>query len=539
MVKAAVRSETSSPEGRSAPARGGPAAGARLSSRPGFALYARFARALRPGSALDARLARALRPAFCAVSVILSFVVLGCGSDGPPPKDAPGSARGQTLESAFLDTLEERTFRYFWELSDSRTGLTPDRWPTKSFVSIAATGFALTAYPIGAERGYVTRSEAAERVLATLDFLWALPQDSLSSDAGGFHGFFYHFLEPETGHRFADVELSTQDTALLMAGVLFCGTYFDGKDAVEESIRASADRLFARVDWRWAQARPPLVSHGYTPEEGFLPYDWAGYNESMLLPILALGSPAHPIGADAWQAWTAPCRWGTFHGQEHVGFAPLFGHQYTHCWIDLRGIRDAFMRDRGIDYFENSRRATLAQHAYAIENPGGWRGYGEHLWGLTACDGPVDSTIEIDGRERRFHTYMARGASFTEVQDDGTVAPTAAAASIVFTPEIVIPALLSMRQTYGEHLFSRYGFVDAFNPTLRAETRVQHGRVVAGAGWFDTDYLGIDQGPILIMIENHRSGFVWEVMRRNPVVVAGLRAAGFAGGWLDSAAVAP
>jgi hypothetical protein len=227
------------------------------------------------------------------------------------------------------------------------------------------------------------------------------------------------------------------------------------------------------------------------------------------------------------------CRWGTFRGIEHVGFPPLFGHQYPQVWLDLRGVQDSLMRARGLDWFENSRRATLAQRAYALANPGGFRGYGERLWGLTACDGPVDDSITIAGRRRGFRTYAARGASFQETVDDGTVSPAAAGGSIAFAPEVVIPVLMAMREDWGEHAFNRYGFVDAFNPTLDVPARVQHGRVVPGVGWFDTDQLGIDQGPILVMIENHRSGLVWRTMRRNPHVVRGLRAAGFTGGWLD------
>jgi hypothetical protein len=399
---------------------------------------------------------------------------------------------------------------------------------------VGAMGFALTAYPIGAERGWVGRPAAAERVLTTLRFLWNAPQDTAARGVTGYRGFFYHFLDPATGQRFENVELSTMDTALLMGGVLFCQSYFDRRNATEDGIRAVAESLYARADWRWAQIRPPAIAHGWRPGEGHLPYDWKGYNEAMILNILALGSPTHAVGHETWEAWTSRYRWGTYQGQEHLGFAPLFGHQYTHVWIDFRGIRDAYMREKGIDYFENSRRATLAQRAYAIANPSGFRGYGEGLWGLSACDGPVDGTVQIDGRSRTFRTYSARGASFTEVQDDGTVTPTAAAGSIAFAPEVVVPTLMAMRATYGERLFGRYGFVDALNPTLRVPTRVQHGVIDTVRGWFDTDYLGIDQGPILAMTENLRSGLVWRTMSRNRHIVRGLRRAGFSGGWLDS-----
>jgi len=443
---------------------------------------------------------------------------------------SPGFAAFTAEQAAFLDSLSQRTFDFFWERSDSTTGLSPDRWPTRSFSSVAAIGFALTAYPIGAERGWITRDQARTRVMRTLEFLWNAPQGPAATGMTGYHGLFYHFLDMEHGARFADVELSTIDTALLMAGVLFCQSYFD-RDG-EAPVRALAESLYTRVEWDWTQPRAPLISHGWKPETGPLEYDWRGYNEAMLLMILALGSPTHPAQGDVWGTWTEHYRWATFQDQTFISFAPLFGHQYSHVWIDFRGIQDDWCRKRGIDYFENSRRATLAQRAYAIENPGGWRGYGARLWGLTACDGPVDRTLEIDGTKREFHTYWGRGATADDIRDDGTVAPTAAGGSIVFAPDVVAPTLMAMREDYGEPLYGRYGFVDALNPTLREPIAVQHGKVDPDRGWFDTDYLGIDQGPILCMIENQRDGIVWNVMRRNPHVRRGLEAAGFTGGWL-------
>jgi hypothetical protein len=447
------------------------------------------------------------------------------------PASSPPSLT--THHAAFLDTLSERTFRYFWDLADPQTGLIPDRAPTRSFASVSATGFGLTAYPIGIERGYITREEGRARVLAAIRFLNRAPQDTTAA-ATGYRGFFYHFLVPETGVRFERVELSTMDTALLLGGVLFCQSYFDQTAGDEVAIRAVAESLYARADWQWASVRPPTISHGWTPEEGFLAYDWRGYNEAMIVYILALGSPTHPVSPEAWSAWTSRYRWGTFEGQEHLGFAPLFGHQYTHVWIDFRDIQDDAMREHATDYFENSRRAVLAQHAYAVRNPNRWAGYGPNLWGLTACDGPVELAVEIGGTPRQFHTYWARGASFTDVQDDGTVSPSAAGGSIAFAPEVVVPTLLAMRAQFGDNVFSTYGFLDALNPTFTLPVPVQHGRVDPIAGWFDTDYLGIDQGPILAMLENYRSELVWRTMRKNPHVVRGLKAAGFTGGWLDS-----
>jgi hypothetical protein len=201
-------------------------------------------------------------------------------------------------------------------------------------------------------------------------------------------------------------------------------------------------------------------------------------------------------------------------------------------WIDFRGIQDTYMKGRGIDYFENSRRATLAQRAYAIANPGGWTGYNANVWGLTACDGPANGTFSVGGRLRSFNTYSARGVALGDERDDGTLCPTAVGGAVPFAPEVTIPALLAMRTTYGNHLFSTYGFLDAFNPTFTAVGKQQTGSVDPALGWFDVDYLGIDQGPILLMVENYRTGLVWNVMKRNAHIVQGLKKAGFTGGWL-------
>ncbi len=465
-------------------------------------------------------------------TLLLVLGALGSACFGNATGPTPGAPRVQAL----LDTVEQRTFAFFWERSDPSTGLTPDRWPTPSFSSVAAIGFALTAYPIGAERGYVTREAAAQRVLTTLRFLYRLPQGTAASGTGGYRGFFYHFVDAASGLRFQTVELSTVDTALLLGGVLFCREYFGGSGGDEPAIRAYADSLYLRTEWQWARPRPPLIAMGWTPESGFHQLDWRGYNEAMLVYLLALGSPTHPIDPAAWQAWTSTYQWGNYYGQAHLGFAPLFGHQYSHIWVDFRGIADDYLRARGIDYFENSRRATYAQRAYASANPAGWLGYSGTVWGLTASDGPADVTLPVNGQDRRFFTYAARGASFNEVRDDGTIAPTAAAGSIAFAPEIVGPAVVAMRERYGPGVFGQYGFLDAFNPTWQfAGVPLQHGRLISGLGWFDTDYLGIDQGPILAMIANYRSDLVWKHMRKSPYLIEGLRRAGFRGGWLDQA----
>jgi len=473
-----------------------------------------------------------------------AFVFLGASACRQSFTSAEATAGGRfspTLaQSAFLDTVQRRTFDWFWETTNPRNGLVPDRWPTRSFSSVAAVGFGLTAYPIGVERGWITREQARDRVLTTLRFFWQAPQGAEPTGVTGHRGFFYHFLDMETGLRFERVELSTIDTGLLLAGVLFCREYFDRADTAEVEIRAFADSLYFRTDWRWAMDGETSLSMGWRPDpapyqnaRGFITSRWIGYNEAMLLYAMAVGSPTHPIESTAWQAWTSGYKWGRFHGQDFVQFAPLFGHQYSHVWIDFRDVRDDYMRARGISYFENSRRATLSQRAYAAANPNNWRDYSSEIWGLTASDGPLDTTMVVDGRARTFHTYWARGAGADEINDDGTLAPTAAGGSVPFAPEIAIPALVAMRRHYGDEVFGRYGFLDAFNPTLRATgVPLRHGRIVAGTAWVDTDYLGIDQGPILAMIENYRTELVWRMMRRNPHVVNGLCRLGFTGGWI-------
>jgi len=457
---------------------------------------------------------------------LLLFALAGCAS-------AKRRSVNSTGDNALLDDVQRRTFHYFWDLADPNTLLIPDRAPTPSFSSIAAVGFGLTAYGIGVERGYVTREQAAERTLATLKSLLSMKQGPEPAGVSGYKGFFYHFLDMKTAERFKTVELSTVDTALMIAGALFAQSYFDRDNATEAGIRDAAEQLYARVEWPWEQVRPNAISMGWTPEQGFHAWDWRGYNEAMIVVILALGSPTHPVDAAAWAEYHKTDRWGTFYGQPHILFAPLFGHQYSHVWIDFRGIQDDVNREHGIDYHENSRRATLSQHAYAIDNPQQYRDYGDTIWGLTACDGPMDAAITIDGRERKFYSYHARGATQGEIRDDGTIAPTAAVSSIAFAPELAIPAIREMSRRYGTNLYSTYGFLDAFNPTLRTTEELKHGRVDPAQGWFDVDYLGIDQGPILAMIENYRTGLVWNTMKKNPHIVRGLKRAGFTGGWLN------
>ncbi|MDE1926947.1 MAG: hypothetical protein KGI36_07150 [Burkholderiales bacterium] len=438
---------------------------------------------------------------------------------------------------ALFDDLERRTFEFFWFTTNAGNGLVPDRYPHPAPASIASIGFGLSAYIVGVDRGYISRGQARARTLTTLRFLRDAPQGPQARGVSGYRGFFYHFLDMRTGLRAARCELSTVDTALLLAGVLHAQAYFDGAHDDEAEIRAAAETIYRRVDWRWAQVRGQHISMGWTPEHGAIRHDWQGYNEAMLVILLALGSPTHAVDAGAWPAWSATYgpEWGRFMGYEFLNFAPLFGHQYSHAWIDFRGLQDATMRAHGIDYFENSRRATYAQRAYAIANPKAWVGYGAEVWGLTACDGPATTFVaDRRGRERGFLAYAARGAGMAHTTDDGTIAPTAALGSLPFAPEIVIPAALEMHRRYGEVIYQRYGFVDAFNPSFVArDVRLSWGHVEPGFGWVANDYLGIDQGPILLMMGNYRNERVWSDMRRCAPLRRGLERAGFSGGWLE------
>ena len=465
----------------------------------------------------------------------------GLGNNADPDDDndgIPDSIDKELTPPLSLDKLQADTFDYFWETTDPTTGLAPDRYPTSwSPSSIAAIGFALTAYPVGVERQYISREQAVERTLLTLNTLWELPMGAASQGVAGYQGFFYHFLDMNDGLRFEEwnTELSTVDTALLMAGVLFAQSYFSRDTVSEQEIRNRADQLYRRVNWQWAQNHHPLISHGWRPGQGFISYDWVGYNEAMLVYILALGSPTYQVEPAAWAAWTEHYQddWGYSNGIEHLTMAPLFGHQYSHIWIDFRGIQDQYMSLKNSDYFINSTRAVYAQRQYAINNPQNWLGYSKNIWGLTACDGPGNYSLPYNGTNRTFRGYSARGTGLKHSFDDGTIAPTAAAGSLPFAPEIALQALQVMHARYGQYLYGEYGFRDSFNPSFDFNVESSSGIIVDGQGWFANDYIGIDQGPILLMAENFRSEMIWQVMKTNPYIRLGLERAGFSGGWLE------
>jgi hypothetical protein len=421
-----------------------------------------------------------------------------------------------------LEKLQRATFGYFLNEANPANGLVRDNTRGDSHCSITAVGLALASYPIGVERGFISRREALERTLTTLRFLRDSPQAE-APDSTGYKGFYYHFLDMQTGRRAWKCELSTIDTTFLIAGALLAGAYFDAGSGEEHEIRSIASFLYERVDWQWAQNGGVTVTHGWKPESGFLRYRWEGYSEALLLYVLGLGSPTYPLCDESYPAWTKAYRWKKLYDIEFLYAGPLFIHQLSHVWLDFRGIQDAYMRGRGIDYFENSRRATYVQQRYAIRNPRKFAGYGEHSWGITACDGPGPLARGIGGAGRAFHDYRARGVPFGP--DDGTIAPWAATASLPFAPEIVLPALEHFDEAYPE-ITSACGFKRSFNPTF-----ADHGE--NGSSWTSEGCYGVDQGPVILMIENFLSGLPWSLMRGCPHIVRGLLRAGFTNGWLE------
>jgi len=403
-------------------------------------------------------------------------------------------------DAAFLDLIQQTAFDYFWYEANPRNGLVRDRSRPYSTASIAATGFGLTAIGIGIDRGWVTRVQGRERVLTTLKTFWNAPQGPAASGVIGYKGWFYHFLEMDTAARAGVCELSSIDTALLLGGVLYAKQYFGEENPAEKEIRRLATAIFDRVDWTWMANDEDSLSHGWRPDRGFIEHRWIGYNEAMILYLLGMGSSKNPLPARHWQSWTSRYKWETHFGYDFVKFPPLFGHQYSHCWIDFRGIADDYMREKGLTYFENSRRATLAQRAYGMANES--KGYSSNVWGWTACDGPG-----VQGRRG----YSARGTPPPE-NEDGTIAPTAAGGSMAFTPEYSLPAFRHFYDQFRDRIWTGYGFRDAFNLEI---------------DWWGTDVLGIDQGPILLMVENHRSEKVWRLFMKNPEIQRGLKRAGF------------
>ena len=427
----------------------------------------------------------------------------------------------ETDVDALLDRAQRGAFSYFQHAVDPASGLVLDSTQPGSPCSITGVGFALAAYPVAVERGLMTRTEAVRLTLAALRFFRGADMSG-TPHSSGHRGFYFHFLDMFTGTRAWRSELSSIDTAFLVAGFRTAALYFGHDNAREREIRETATLLDERVDWRWMQDGGGALCHGWTPERGFLRYHWVGYSEALLMYAMALGSARHPVTAAAYEAWIAGYRWRRIYGHEHLSAGPLFIHQYSHLWIDFKGIQDAPMRERGLDYFENSRRATLVQREYAIRNPKHFKAYCENCWGWTACDGPGPREIVERGRRRRLLGYAARGAPYGP--DDGTIAPYASVASLPFAPEVVLPTLRHIVRMMAAHADYLPG--NSFNPTWH-----DHGNPL---GWVSPWRFALNSGPVVLMVENYRSGLLWKLMKRSDGLRRGLGRAGFRGGWLEA-----
>ena len=428
-------------------------------------------------------------------------------------------SRPTSFSDKKLETLQRLTFDYFLKETNPRNGLVLDSTRQGAPCSIAATGFALASYTVGVERGFLTRTDAVKRTLTTLRFFLKSRQGT-ESDATGYKGFYYHFLDMKTGRRVWNCELSTIDSTFLMAGALTAAEYFNRDTDDERELRELAHAIYTRADWHWAQNHGATVTHGWRPENGFIKYRWQGYDEALILYILGLASPTYPLPESSYSAWSETYKWKKIYGHEFLYAGPLFIHQLSHMWIDFRGIQDEYMLRKEIDYFENSRRATYIQQQYAIRNPRGFKGYDENIWGLTSSDGPGPANKMIGGKMQRFYDYKNRGVPHGP--DDGTLAPWAVIASLPFAPEIVLPSIRHFDEAYPE-MTSKYGFKCSFNPTFSGRS---------GKGWISKGYYGLDQGPIVLMIENYRTRMLWRLMKNCRYVIEGLRRAGFKGGWL-------
>lgn len=420
-------------------------------------------------------------------------------------------------DDALVSRLQRAAFSYFIDYADPDTGLVADTSRAGSPCSIAVVGFALSCYPIAVRNGWLSRADAASRSLRILTFFSRSAQSD-APDASGYKGFYYHFLDMRTGKRVWQCELSLIDTALLVAGFLVAACYFDGGGA-ESEIRDLADALYRHVDWRWAQNGTEGLSQGWKPECGFLHYGWEGYNEAMILYVLGLGSPTFPLTPGGYVTWSLTYQWENLLDQDVLYSGPLFTHLFSHAWIDFRGIRDAFMRQTGSDYFENTKSAIAVHREYGERNPLGFRAYGHNFWGVTAGDGPSGRELRENDRDRRFFGYMSRGVPYGP--DDGTIAPWAMLATLPFAPDAALAGTRHLLDAYPK-VCRQDRFSSGFNPTDRE----------ANGGWLSDGWYGLDQGLLAMMIENHRTGLVWEIVRHCRYVRTGLERAGFEGGWL-------
>jgi hypothetical protein len=421
-------------------------------------------------------------------STCLGLLETGAEAEGTPqrftePAPPPNPTPLTPEDDQFLNDVEHANFLFFWEQANPQTGLIKDRCnvranDTSLAASIASVGFGLTAICIGVQRGFVSEQDARVRVLSTLSFIWhKLPTH---------RGFFYHFANINTGERVWDSEISSVDTAMMLCGALMCHQFFDDKD-----IRDMSHAIFDRVEWGWLAEDTTLLSHGWTPEMGFIHSRWDYYSELMMMYLLGMGSVSHPLASDAWFAWKRTEF--EYDGLRYIGsFAPLFVHQYSQAWFDFRNKRDRFA-----DYFQNSIIATDVHRRFCIELNPQFSDYSNALWGITASDSA--------------RGYVAWGGPPAMGPIDGTVVPAATGGSLPFLPTACMRVLRTIHDHY-PNAWCRYGFVDAFNPLTN---------------WYDTDVVGIDTGITMLMAENARGGFVWDTFMKNPEAKRGMDAAGF------------
>ncbi|HSL22753.1 MAG TPA: glucoamylase family protein [Vicinamibacterales bacterium] len=442
-----------------------------------------------------------------AFPILIVLALSGCGAYLPAGCGGHDAARAQPAKAAtprqpplsaeddaLLEDLSRRSFMFFWEQADPQTGIVRDRARTdgspvegraREVGSIASVGFGLSGMCIAADRGWLPREQILERTRTTLRFF----AEKITHQ----RGWFYHFINLRTGEREWNSELSSIDTALLLAGALTARQCF----ATDKEITRLADALYGRVDFAWMLAGDPsLLSMGWKPESGFLTSRWDHYCELMILYLLAIGSPTHPIPAESWRAWRRPVI--TFDGYSYVGGPPpLFVHQFAHAWVDFRGWQETGLPLR--DWFENSVAATRAHKAFCLKLSSEFPGYTENIWGITSSDSRKG--------------YVGWGGPPRHKAIDGSLVPCAAAGSLMFTPDITIPVLREMRRRFGDRIYGRYGFADAFHPT---------------DGWVNPDVIGIDLGITLLSAENLRTGRVWRWFMQNEEIPEAMRRAGLA-----------
>jgi hypothetical protein len=409
--------------------------------------------------------------------------LLSCNGGSQKSQSSSGTPF-QGTDAQLLDDLQRGSFQFFWNETNPATGQIKDRAflngnDTRTMSSIAATGFGLTALCIGDSRGYAKTSDIVTRVRTTLQFiLQKMPN---------VHGFYYHFVDMNSGQRWAQCELSSIDTSLLLCGVLTAKQYFQ-----DATIQTLASQIYAQVDWPWMMNGGPTFSMGWLPESGFLAARWEHYCELMMIYLLGIGSTTKPVSADSWNAWTRPTI--TYQGLTYIsGNDPLFTHQYSQAWFDFRNKKDAYA-----NYFDNSITATKAHKLFCLSLKSQFSDYSDDLWGISASDYAKG--------------YTAWGGPPPQGPLDGSVVPCATGGSLPFLPTDCISVLRNIRGAYGTKAWGLYSYVDAFNPLT---------------GWYDTDVLGIDLGITMVMAENYRTGLVWNTFMKNPEAQAAMQKVGF------------